>query len=224
MNEASKYFILGFSALLPLINPPGSALELLGIIGLDDQTPYKTLARKVAFNTALLLTVTGLVGPYILHFFGISIEILQLMGGLVLVAMGWAMLNKQEGKQESNDPHVRRAAVVCVTKYWESQAFYPLTFPITVGPGSVAIMLTLGVQARSLLLTERLSAFAGLLLSLIVMSVLVYFFYAYAPMAAQKVSPSVVQGFMRIVAFLLICIGGQIAWNGLHTLFNSIRF
>jgi multiple antibiotic resistance protein len=224
MNEASKYFILGFSALLPLINPPGSALELLGIIGLDDQTPYKTLARKVAFNTALLLTVTGLVGPYILHFFGISIEILQLMGGLVLVAMGWGMLNKQEGKQESNDPHVRRAAVVCVTKYWESQAFYPLTFPITVGPGSVAIMLTLGVQARSLLLTERLSAFAGLLLSLIVMSVLIYFFYAYAPMAAQKVSPSVVQGFMRIVAFLLICIGGQIAWNGLHTLFNSIRF
>ena len=224
MSELSKYFILGFSALLPLINPPASAVELLGIIGLDKEEPYKNLARKVAVNTVLLLTVAGLAGPYLLHFFGISIEILQLMGGLVLVAMGWGMLNKQEVKQDSDDPHVRQAAVACVTKYWESQAFYPLTFPITVGPGSVAVMLTLGVQARGLLLPERLWALAGLILSLIAMSVLIYFFYAYAPVAAEKVPPSVAQGFMRVVAFLVICIGGQIAWNGLHPLLNSIRF
>jgi multiple antibiotic resistance protein len=223
MDQLSKYFILGFTALLPLINPPGSALELLEIVGLGEEKPYKDLAWKVAVNTVILLTATAVVGPRVLQFFGISIEILQLMGGLVLVAMGWGMLNRQEGKQDSKDPHIRQAAVDCVTTYWKSRAFYPLTFPITVGPGSVAIMLTLGVQANGLLLTDHLLALLGLIFSLIVMSVLIYFFYAYAPKAAQRVSPSVVQGFMRVVAFLLLCIGGQIAWNGLHTLLNSVR-
>jgi len=219
----AKYFILGFSALLPLINPPGSALELLQIVGLGEEKPYKHLARKVAVNTVILLTVTAIAGPRVLQFFGISIEILQLMGGLVLVALGWRMLNRQEGKQDSEDPHIRQAALDCVTNYWESRAFYPLTFPITVGPGSIAIMLTLGVQAQGLQLRDHLWALLGLILSLIVMSVLIYFFYAYAPKAAQRLSPSVVQGFMRVVAFLLLCIGGQIAWNGLHTLLNSMR-
>jgi multiple antibiotic resistance protein len=223
MDEISRYFILGFSALLPIINPPGSALELLEIVGLGEEKPYKHLARKVAVNTVILLTATALVGPRVLQFFGISIEILQLMGGLVLVALGWGMLNKQEGKQDSKDPDIRQAAVDCVARYWESQVFYPLTFPITVGPGSVAIMLTLGVQANGLVLKDHFYALVGLTLSLIVMSLLIYFFYAYAPKAAQRLSPSVVQGFMRVVAFLLLCIGGQIAWNGLHKLLNDLH-
>jgi multiple antibiotic resistance protein len=224
MHLVSTYFILGFSALLPIINPPGSALELLQIVGLGEEKPYKHLARKVAVNTVIFLTVTAIAGPQILQFFGISIEILQLMGGLVLVALGWRMLNREEGKQDTKDPDIRQAAADCVTNYWTSRAFYPLTFPITVGPGSVAIMLTLGVQARGLELREHLWALVGLTLSLVVMSVLIYLFYAYAPKAAQRVSPSVVQAVMRIVAFLLLCIGGQIAWNGLHTLLKSMRF
>lgn len=71
----AKYFILGFSALLPLINPPGSALELLQIVGLGEEKPYKHLARKVAVNMVILLTVTAIAGPRVLQFFGISIEI-----------------------------------------------------------------------------------------------------------------------------------------------------
>lgn len=223
MEQVSKYFILAFSALLPIVNPPASALELLEVVGLGEEKPYKHLARKVAVNTVILLAATAIVGPRVLQFFGISTEILELMGGLVLVAMGWGLLNRQEAKQDIEDPHIRQAAVDCAKKYWESRAFYPLTFPITAGPGSVAIMLTLGVQARGLLFRDHLFALLGLMLSLVVMSVLIYFFYAYAPKAAQRVSPSAVQGFMRMVAFLMLCIGGQIAWNGLHTLLNAVH-
>ena len=75
MTEFLKYWALGFSALLPLINPPGTALELLGVIGVVETKPYKVLARKVAVNTTLFLTVIALMGPYVLQFFGISIEI-----------------------------------------------------------------------------------------------------------------------------------------------------
>ena len=190
---------------------------------MGEEKPYKNLAKKVAVNTVLLLTATGVAGAYVLQFFGISIEVLQLMGGSVLVAMGWAMLNKQEEKRDAKDPNIRQAAEECVAKYWESRAFYPLTFPITVGPGSIAIILTLSVQAKSLLLTERLFALMGLFLSLIALAVMIYLFYAYAPSAAKRLSPGVVQGFMRVIAFLLLCIGAQIAWNGLRSLLMSVR-
>ena len=221
MNEVTKYFVLGFSALVPLINPPGSALELLSIVGLANLEPYKTLARKISVNMLIFLAVAGFAGPYVLEFFGISIEILQLMGGCVLVAMGWSMLNKQEDKRDSKEPGIRQAAEFCAANYWESRAFYPLTFPITVGPGSLAVMLTLSGTAKELALSDRLFAFGGLLLSLVLMSVLIYLFYAYAPRAANWIPEGAAQGIMRIVAFLLLCIGGQIAWHGFEALLKS---
>jgi multiple antibiotic resistance protein len=223
MNEVGKYFILGFSALVPLVNPPGSAFELLSIVGLVNVKPYKALAKKISINTAIFLTVTGMAGPYVLEFFGISMEILQLMGGSVLVAMGWMMLNKGEDKRDSEHPDIRQAAEVCAANYWESRAFYPLTFPITVGPGSLAVMLTLSSEAKGLALTDRLFAFAGLLLSLVLMSILIYVFYAYAPRAAKWIPAGALQGVMRVVAFLLLCIGGQIAWHGLQALLKSVH-
>jgi multiple antibiotic resistance protein len=105
-----------------------------------------------------------------------------------------------------------------VASYWQSRAFYPLTFPITVGPGSVAIMLTLSAQAKSLALGNRIPAFLGLFACAIVLSGMVYSFCAYAPIAAKKFPSPIVHGVLRIIAFLLICIGAQIAWQGLHSL------
>jgi len=223
MNEIGKYLVLGFSALVPLVNPPGSAFELLSIVGLDNVEPYKALAKKISVNTILFLSLAGLAGPYVLAFFGISMEILQLMGGSVLVAMGWMMLNKQEDKHDSKDPEIRQAAAVCAANYWDSRAFYPLTFPMTVGPGSLTVMLTLSGEAKGLALPDRLCAFAGLFLSLLLMSILIYVFYAYAPRAAKWIPAGAVQGVMRVVSFLLLCIGGQIAWHGLQALLKSVH-
>jgi multiple antibiotic resistance protein len=169
------------------------------------------------------LAVAGLAGPYLLEFFGISIEILQLMGGSVIVAMGWIMLNKQENEPDSKDPEIRQAAEVYAANYWDSRAFYPLTFPMTVGPGSFAVMLTLSSEAKGLPLSDRLWAFAGLLIALVLMSILIYLFYAYAPHAAKWIPAGAIQGVMRVVAFLLLCIGGQIAWHGLQSLLKSLH-
>lgn len=223
MTEFLKYFALGFSALLPLINPPGTALELLGIIGVVETQPYKILARRIAVNTTLFLTVIALIGPYVLQFFGISIEILQFVGGAVVAAMGWQLLNKPEEMRETRDPSMAQAAQDCVATYWQSQAFYPLTFPFTVGPGSVAVMLALSAQAKSLATSERIPAFGGLFVCVAALSVLVYFFCAYAPIAAKKFPVPIVHGVLRVIAFLLICIGAQIAWRGLHSLLLAAK-
>jgi multiple antibiotic resistance protein len=218
MKEFEKYFIMGFSALLPLINPPGSALELLGVVGVAEAKTFKVLARKIAVNTTFFLAVVALAGPYALKFFGISVEALQLVGGAVLAAMGWRLLNKPASEQKLKDAGIRRAAEECIADCWQSKMFYPLTFPVTVGPGSVAVMLTLSAQANSLALPERISAFLGLLLCVALLSFMVFICYAYAPLVAGKVPPALAHGVLRIIAFLLICIGVQISWNGMSVL------
>src|SRR5215831_8279146 len=221
VKEFADYFVLGFSALLPLINPPGSALELLGIVGVGEDKPYRLLAKKIAINTTLFLTAVALTGPYILQFFGISLEVLQVVGGAVLAAMGWQLLNKPEVGKQMSDPSLRRAAADCVANFWQSKAFYPLTFPITVGPGSVALMLTLSAQVKTLHFPDRVGAFLGLFGCVALLSFMVFVFYAYAPFAAEKVPSALANGVLRIIAFLLICIGVQIAWHGLRSLLAS---
>jgi multiple antibiotic resistance protein len=186
MNQFVHYFIMGFSALLPLINPPGSALELLGIVGVGEDKLFKLLAKKVAINTTIFLAIVALVGPYALHFFGISVDVLQFVGGAVLAAMGWQLLNVPETGQQKSDPGLRKAAEKDLANSWQAKFFYPLTFPITVGPGSVAVMLTLSAQAKSLQMSDRLGAFLGLFGCVVFLSFLVFVFYAYAPSLRKR--------------------------------------
>jgi small neutral amino acid transporter SnatA (MarC family) len=95
MHKVSKYFASSFIWHAPLINRPGSAVELPGIIGFGNRSLYTCLVRKVAIKL-IFLAVTGLAGPYLLQCFGISFAILQLAGGLVLVGLGAGMLQTEE--------------------------------------------------------------------------------------------------------------------------------
>ena len=218
MKEFTHYFVLGFSALLPLINPPGDALEVLSIVGIGEAQLYKALARKIAINTTLFLAVVALAGPYALQFFGISIDVLRLVGGAVLAAMGWQLLNKPDDKRETQSSDVVRPAIDSASKLWQSRAFYPLTFPITVGPGSVTVILTLSAQAKNLALSARIPAFLGLAFCVVLLSAMLYVFCAYAPTVAERIPSALVHGVLRIIAFLLICIGVEIAWHGVSAL------
>ena len=97
-----KFFGLAFSALLPLINPLGSALLFLSLVGNAPESFLLSLARKIAIRTTLFLTIVELVGTALLAFFGISLPVVQVAGGLVLATMGWSLLN-QQGAQTSPD-------------------------------------------------------------------------------------------------------------------------
>ena len=172
----------------------------------------------MAVNTILFLLTVALAGPYALQFFGISVDILQLVGGAVLAAMGWRLLNKPDDKPDTKDPTLTPTIEDCAVRFWQSRAFYPLTFPVTVGPGSVAVMLTLSGQAKTDDLSGRIPAFLGLFVCVAFLSVLVYIFCAYAPTVAKSFPSALVHGVLRIIAFLLICIGAQIAWHGIRTM------
>jgi multiple antibiotic resistance protein len=218
-----KYFAFGFSALLPVVNPLGSALVFLGLVGVVPPKVYRSLARRIAINTILFFLVIELVGSALLSFFGISLPIVQISGGLVLVAMGWSLLNQKDPKASSDeastevqsDPESRAHRL-------EQGTFYPLTFPVSVDPGSIVVMLTLSAHASEKSLSDNALSHAGLLLAVVVLSVLIYVCYAYAPQITSRISPSTAHGILRVVAFILLCIGVQIAWNGAGALLATL--
>jgi multiple antibiotic resistance protein len=213
-----KHFALGFSALLPVVNPLGSALVFLGLVGVQTPSVYKSLARQIAINMVLFFAVIELIGAYLLAFFGISLAIVQLAGGLVVAAIGWSVLNQPESEKQKESSGAQAAAIADTSQKWARRTFYPLMFPITAGPGCLVVMLTLSAHAKEQALTEEVLARSGLMIAVLVLAVLVYLSYAYAPQITRKIAPSTASGILRVIAFILFCIGVQIAWNGLQSL------
>jgi multiple antibiotic resistance protein len=218
-----KYFALGFSALLPLINPLGSALVFLGLVGRAPIDTYRSLARRIAINTVIFFAVIELIGSSLLGFFGISLPIMQVSGGIVIAMIGWSLLNQ---KESAPNPEKTEAAVPAVTKAeiaeLQDKAFYPFTFPITAGPGCIVVMLTLSVHATQHTVSDTVLAHVGLFIAAILLSGSIYLCYAYAPRIARSISPSTAHGILRVVAFILFCIGVQIAWNGVSELLKPL--
>ena len=99
---ALKFLPLAFSALLPVINPLGSALLLLGLVGPEKPEVFRILARRIAINTLVFLLAIDLAGAAVLAFFGISLPVVQFAGGFVLAAMGWNLLNQKDVSTETS--------------------------------------------------------------------------------------------------------------------------
>lgn len=214
---ALKFLPLAFSALLPVINPLGSALLLLGLVGPEKPEVFRVLARKVAISTVFFLLAIDLGGAAILAFFGISLPVVQFAGGFVLAAMGWNLLNQKEVSTETNvtaSPADRSSL--------RDKIFYPFTFPITAGPGCIVVTLTLSAHASQRNLIDEGFAHLGILGGIILNCIVVYLSYAYAQKLTVKFPRQTVHGVLRVIAFILLCIGVQIAWKGLEALILTI--
>lgn len=219
-------FLIAFTALLPLINPLGSALVFLGLVGDAPPEVYRSLARRIALNNVIFLVIIELLGTAILNFFGISLPIVQVSGGIVISAIGWSVLNEKEPgaseRDKREEAQVSSGETLHSEEQWAQKAFYPFTFPVTSGPGTLVVMLTLSARSAGTGLARNLLGHAGIFLAVVLLSGLVFVCYAYAPRITRAIPPATAHGILRVVAFILLCIGVQIAWNGLSDLLGSL--
>jgi multiple antibiotic resistance protein len=216
-------FLIAFSALLPLINPLGSALVFVGLVGEAPPEVYRSLARRIAINNVIFLAIIELLGSAILNFFGISLPIVQVSGGIVIAAIGWSVLNEKDS--EANARNKREELQLSVDenlRNLQQKAFYPFTFPVTSGPGTLVVVLTLSARSSGANVAANVLGHVGLFLAVVILSALVWLCYGYAPKITAAISPSTAHGILRVVAFILLCIGVQIAWNGLSVLLSSV--
>lgn len=206
-----------FAALMPVVNPFGTALIILGMVGNQPEAVYRSLAGKVAWMMLGYVAVVILVGQWLLHFFGISLPVMQVGGGLTLAAMGWRTLAggraaaAGNGSDAAGDP-----------RNILDNAFYPYTFPLTVGPGTMVVLLTLSAHGTHGSALSTLLSHAGIFLAAGLQAGLVYVCYRYAPKLAQRLSPSAIGAVQQLMAFILLCIGGQIAWGGVSALARQL--
>jgi multiple antibiotic resistance protein len=202
-----------FVALFPLLNPIGTALVLYGMTGQVEVSIWRSASRKIALYSFLLLSFFYLFGAYILKFFGVSLPIVQLSGGLVVASLGWDLLRQNDTARASASGQVAVSAESLAHKL-----FYPYTFPTTVGPGGLAVAMTFGAnvdRGNQLLATmERLGAVAGIAAIAVTTGVC----YARLKWITAKVSPAGAQALSKILAFFVLSIGVGIAWQGWRAL------
>jgi multiple antibiotic resistance protein len=171
------------------------------------------MAKAVAVNSFFLLIASVLVGAYVLDFFGLSIPAVQVAGGMVVCAIAWSLLNRPDSPATPS----RVAEPTSVADYLQRRAFYPLTMPLTVGPGSMSVALTLGANRAQGLRATVITAIAHAL-GILIVSVAVYLCYRYADRIVNRLGPTGTSVVVRLSAFILLCIGVQITWNGVRAL------
>ncbi len=216
MAQLLKSTFLILTALFPIVNPLGGAPLFLSLTHYYSADERKILSRRIALNSVVLIVVSDFIGTHILAFFGISLPVVQVGGGMVLASTGWALLKQKDDDSTKADVHRSVGAQDLSTK-----AFYPLTLPLTVGPGSISVAITLGANEPhndDLIIFSMLGAVIGALL----IAASVYLCYAFSDRLARALGDTGMSVIMRLSSFLLVCIGVQIVWNGASTLLKSV--
>lgn len=216
MTGDLRYFIesllLVVAALLPIVNPFGGAPMFLAMTA--DVTPEirAELARKIAINAFILIVASLFVGTYVLDFFGLSVPIVQVAGGILVCAAGWELLRAEQ---------LLKVEIVGESADIATRAFYPLTLPLTVGPGTISVAITIGAhhtQSVRSLLVEGTADVVGAL----VVAITVFVCYRYADRLLRKLGRTGTSVLVRLSAFILLCVGVQICWTGAAALLSTL--
>lgn len=215
MQNIVNAFLLVYAALFPIVNPIGSAPLFLRMTRGRSTAERSVLAQSVARNSFFLLLGSLFIGSHVLEFFGITLPVVRVAGGLVVAAFGWRLLHAPEepdaghAKMDSTGPAV--------------DSFYPLTMPLTVGPGSISVAVTLGSQRPTPTADFTQLAILGgaAVAGLAAIAITIFVSYRFADRIMMVLGARGTDVMMRLSAFILFCIGIQIIWNGCSVLLGK---
>jgi multiple antibiotic resistance protein len=206
--------LLLFAALLPIVNPFGGAPVFLAMTSDCTSELRAKIAKRVGWNAFLLLLGSVSIGTYVLDLFGLSVPVVQVAGGIVVCAAAWELLRSGGGATEMPSTPPSAAEIA-------DRAFYPLTLPITVGPGTISVAITIGANhprnVRSLLVNGTADVIGAALIALTVFAC-----YRYADVLLRRLGETGTSVLVRLSAFILFCIGVQIFWNGASALLAGL--
>jgi len=213
--EAGQTLFLILSALFPIVDPLGGSPIFLVMTRDYSRSTRRALALRIAMNSFFLLVGSYFIGTHVLSFFGISLPVVQVGGGLIVISTGWALL-----KQNYDDDRQDVKKSIQPTDPFRN-AFYPLTLPLTVGPGSISVAITLGANAPhhpGFNILGILTAMVGCIL----LAASIFLCYGFSDRLGRVLGRTGMTVIIQLTSFLLVCIGVQILWNGASALLASI--
>ncbi len=210
MNGVLSAFLLTFAGLFPIVNPFEAAPFFLGLTAGMSSAERTLLARKAATNGFALLLGSMVLGPWLLEFFGIELPVVRIAGGLVVTALGWKLLSQENWSDHGSMTGADRKV----------GSFYPLTMPLTVGPGSMSVAITIGSRKpeSDIRLSELAQHAIGALAGVVAIAITIYIAYRFAEVFARWLGVTGLEVMVRLSAFILMCIGIEIVWTGYSTL------
>ena len=212
-----EFALLGFVALFPVVNPIGTALILDPFLHNLKPADRKLAAIKIAFYCFLVCTTALFVGSWIFKLFGISVPVVQIAGGFLICRTGLQLLsakNDLNSSPEKSTPASHQQA--------EDILFYPIAFPMTTGAGTISVLLTLSAHTGDIAWLPHLVNLSAIFLAVVVMSILIYICYAFTPAVLGRLGPRGEQIVNRLSAFLVFCVGLQIAATGVKHLIKTM--
>lgn len=214
VNGVTSAFLLTFAGLFPIVNPLEAAPFFLGLTAELTAQERQVLARKAAVNGFALLLGSMALGPYLLEFFGIELPVMRIAGGLVVTALGWKLLTQEQWSDHAGSAGLEGAPGKKVG------SFYPLTMPLTVGPGSMSVAITIGSRKPAGLppLSMLAQHATGAVLGLMAIALTIYLAYRFAETIGRLLGATGLEVLVRLSAFILMCIGIEIVWSGYSAL------
>jgi multiple antibiotic resistance protein len=216
VSDLLKSTLLVVGALFPIVNPIGNTPIFLSLTQGLSERGRTILARMIALNGLVLILTSIFIGTHLLAFFGIPLPVVQVGGGLIVISTGWTLL--RQSPDERDDDRARE----CKEADYSRQAFYPLTLPLTVGPGSISVAIAVGAN-RAEGAEWRWTLIAGMLLGSAIISASIYLSYRFAERIARTLGDSAMNVIIRLSSFILVCIGVQIFWNGVSALLRTLN-
>jgi multiple antibiotic resistance protein len=213
-----KSFLFVIAAILPILNPAATAPIFLGLTEGASAATRALLARRIARNMFGLMIGSMLIGSYVLDFFGISLPIVRVGGGMIVAATAWRLLTATQTTIDSRS----ELAEAFTPEQASRQAFYPLTFPVSCGPGSIAAAITVGVALHDEKLSLSLARMGGAVLGLLLIGVIMFLAFRYAQQLLRPLGEAGTVVFLRLSAFILLCLGVQIVWDGASELLRGL--
>ncbi len=216
LGQLVSAVLLIVGAVLPVVNPLGDAALFLNMTRGCDAATRAELARRITIYSFVLLLASMLFGSLVLNLFDLSIPVVQLAGGAVVCALGWNMLSSTDAEPITPPADAYHAKVTALAR-----AFYPLTLPLTIDPGAISVAITVGANHAHTVERVVVQVIAAIVGTCIVAGAILLT-YRYAARVGQWIGHTGMIIMVRLSAFIVLCIGVQISWNGVKSLLASI--
>jgi len=201
-----NYTIGTLAALFPIANPIGAVPLFYSLTATDSRSDRRKQARKTAINVVLILSVFLLGGRSILEFFGISLNVLRIAGGLLVSNAAWEMVTSRQRLTDSE----QRAGTDK-----EDISFTPMAIPLIAGPGSIGV--TIGLATR---LTQW-SDYLGCLIGIGLFGGLLYVCLVLGESLLSILGRNGLGALNRVLGFFILAIAVQLIADGVISLFQT---
>ena len=214
-------FTSAFITLFPVINPIGDGFIVNNYLQGLSTEHRKIAVRKITLNSVLVALGGLLIGHFVLRIFGLAIPVIQMAGGILICKSGWEMLSAEPQQKNMDNPNDSEKSFANL----QSKLFYPISFPLCIGAGTLSVIFTLMANAYVVDDFElTLLKYAMIALAIIAMCVLLYICLLQTSTVSKKLGDKGDLIVNKLMAFFIFCIGIQIFVTGISKTFHLAVF